>query len=832
MGQRGLAPGALFGRYKVVRFLETTPTGACYEARPTVGGDLVVLKVGKEHLPAFKAEQQIAMALTHPNLQRGLDAGEVEGRRYLVLERVDGPTYAELLGTLRERKEPMPVTTAMWIAHRMLLGLQHAHGAPDKDGRPLGIVHRTITPRCVLLSRAGEVKLGGFAGAMMAGLDGRSTMAMLASDLAYVAPEQLAGHDVDARADLFSTALVLYEAISGVAASERTEQGKLLDQILGSRLTAPADLPLGTSRELSDLVMQSLAPEPDERFSSAEAFANALRSLLVQKCGEDLDAWAVQLGRLVESMSGSTEGPAPDRADATTTARRSEQPTPAAWASVPPSVPPRATAPGPVIPPLREPLRPPRPQPSTTSPRPVLSPPAPKPQPPEPGRPRTATPAPALEPAPAAGEPITPRARPEAPVPEPVQPAPTDPDGDPATTIPEPMQPPPTDPDGEPGPLLDSHTVAEKDPPEMSEAPDGAEVEPPGSGTATYGAFRSGPLDDGLLQPSITAETALLAIDEDTRASLAKAAGPAVPVDTALPTIRTAAVTGTAGEVDPAALPTIRIPAVARPTDAPAPAAPAAPPPTGPTPPPTATPAAPPLELPEPAARTEMLAIDDAKMAPEQALPPQPQEDPFFSAPTAMLHVEGRGDSPSSVDGGLEPQIGPSASVEVPRPDTTDGSRTELVGDGAGAQAPFRGWLARLPGRTTLLFIVGALLLGIGAGVVAALLRRPAEVTFRTGQLVDHHGWQLGLEGAGPAKGLLQIVVRVRHATLSRSPVLVLLQEGKRIRPRTIDVSVGQQPGEAVWRCLFPPPPSLKDRITLLFSPPDAPGLRLSIPLR
>src|SRR6478752_9817985 len=107
----------------------------------------------------FCDEARVCAALSHPNIVQVLDFGESNGELFMAMEFVDGVSLARLLRTVSARRERFPPAVALHIAHEVLRGLAFAHQARDEHGRPLGIVHRDVSPGNVLIGRAGDVKM-------------------------------------------------------------------------------------------------------------------------------------------------------------------------------------------------------------------------------------------------------------------------------------------------------------------------------------------------------------------------------------------------------------------------------------------------------------------------------------------------------------------------------------------------------------------------------------------------------------------------------------------------------------------------------------------------
>lgn len=214
---------------------------------------LVVKKLRRELLASdeaaalLQAEAQLVQRLSHGNIVQVFDLGVEDGAPYVVMEHVDGVALADLVDDARARGDPLGPAAIRSVATAVCAALEYAHAAVDDDDRPLGLVHRDITPANVLVSREGLVKLTdfGIARAGASGPDARGTPG-------YAAPEQLAGRPVDARADLHGLGVVLAELAAG--------------------------LPDPPREALRAIAARASAPAPEDRFASAQALARALAS--------------------------------------------------------------------------------------------------------------------------------------------------------------------------------------------------------------------------------------------------------------------------------------------------------------------------------------------------------------------------------------------------------------------------------------------------------------------------------------------------------------------------------------------------------------------------
>jgi serine/threonine protein kinase len=223
------------------------------------------------------AEARLGARLSHPNLVETLGLGEDGEGLHLALEYVPGKDLAAVADAARARGARLPVDAVVrWVADA-LAGLDHLHRARDAAGRPLGLVHRDVSPQNLLLSVSGRVTLGDLGVAAPA--TGAGAGDGVAGKYPYVAPERLREQGHDARSDLFSMGVVLHELLAG----ERPFRGPTPHATVAAILTAPAPDVRATRPEvpaaLAAITRRALAKDPDARFGSAEAMQAALEAL-------------------------------------------------------------------------------------------------------------------------------------------------------------------------------------------------------------------------------------------------------------------------------------------------------------------------------------------------------------------------------------------------------------------------------------------------------------------------------------------------------------------------------------------------------------------------
>jgi serine/threonine-protein kinase len=258
------------GRYRIERPLGHGGMASVYLGRDTELERPVAIKLLAENLAGddefrrrFVREARLAARLSDPNVVSVYDAGEDDGRPYIVMEHVDGETFADLVAR-RGRLKP---DEARALAAQVASGLAHAHEA--------GLVHRDIKPQNLILRRDGTVKIADFGIARAAETTITQTGTVLGT-AAYLAPEQAMGEEVTAAADVYSLGAVLYELLTGRPPFEFESLADLADRQQRMEITPVRELAPDVPPELEDVVMRCLARNPAYRPASAGELARLL----------------------------------------------------------------------------------------------------------------------------------------------------------------------------------------------------------------------------------------------------------------------------------------------------------------------------------------------------------------------------------------------------------------------------------------------------------------------------------------------------------------------------------------------------------------------------
>ena len=276
--------GTQLGHYRIERLLGTGGMGEVYLASDTKLGRQVALKVlagtlagDPGRLARFEQEARAAAALNHPNIVTIHSVEHIDGVPFLTLELVDGQTLGELIP-----REGLPLDRVLSLG----IPLADAVGAAHQRG----ITHRDLKPANVMVTSDGRVKVLDFglakvkeeaqmpidAGLPTASLTGEGR---IVGTVAYMSPEQAEGKPIDARSDVFSLGIILYEMATGQRPFEGDTHMSTLSAIIKDTPRGITDVRPGLPRELSKIISRCLAKDVEDRYQSAKDLRNDLRAL-------------------------------------------------------------------------------------------------------------------------------------------------------------------------------------------------------------------------------------------------------------------------------------------------------------------------------------------------------------------------------------------------------------------------------------------------------------------------------------------------------------------------------------------------------------------------
>ena len=272
--QDDLSGEILAGRYQIIQKIGQGGMGAVYKALDTRQQKIVAVKflksVDEESGQSFlnaRVEAKRLQSFRSPHVVPTLDFGKAEGRTYLILEYIEGRSLAEMIAA----GEPVSLHFAIGIVSQVALALEAAH--------QLEIVHRDVKPSNILISNDGIAQLSDFELAIAPGGHTRAE-AGIAGTPGYMSPEQAMGMPIDARSDIFSLSVVLYEVLTGVRPFSGASSAETMGNVVEQSPVSPEQINLGVPARLAAVVMKGLAKQPAQRFQTMTSFLAALEEIL------------------------------------------------------------------------------------------------------------------------------------------------------------------------------------------------------------------------------------------------------------------------------------------------------------------------------------------------------------------------------------------------------------------------------------------------------------------------------------------------------------------------------------------------------------------------
>jgi eukaryotic-like serine/threonine-protein kinase len=285
------ASGRRLGRYTLAGRIARGGMAEVHLARvagPSGFEKLVALKLVLPHLsdePQFVAmfldEARLAARLDHPNIAQVIDLDCVDGQHFIVMEYVHGRDLRAILraaapgGGLR-------LASALTVLRDGCAGLHYAHELRDQHGRPLGLVHRDVSPQNLMVRYDGVTKLVDFGVAKASSHIAVTRTGVLKGKLGYFSPEQCLGHAVDRRSDVFALGVVAYEATTCMRLFHGDNEAAVLNRVIRGEFERPTEIDPDYPPALEQVLLRALHTDPRDRFASAHELLEAIDAVAIE----------------------------------------------------------------------------------------------------------------------------------------------------------------------------------------------------------------------------------------------------------------------------------------------------------------------------------------------------------------------------------------------------------------------------------------------------------------------------------------------------------------------------------------------------------------------
>ena len=244
----------------------------------------------KEFVDCFIDEAKLAALLNHQNIVQIYDFGSLEGTYYIAMQYLKGQDLRMIRKRAEENQVAFGLEYILYIVSRICSGLDYAHKLKDFQGKPLNLIHRDISPQNIFITYDGDIKILDFGIAKAAARSSKTQAGMIKGKVAYMAPEQASGEQIDYRSDIFSTGIIFYELVTG----HRMFTGdtmEILSKVREAAFIPPEDIARDLPEQIYSILHKALSKKPENRYASC---ADMLADL--EECIYRLSKWPTSRG--------------------------------------------------------------------------------------------------------------------------------------------------------------------------------------------------------------------------------------------------------------------------------------------------------------------------------------------------------------------------------------------------------------------------------------------------------------------------------------------------------------------------------------------------------
>lgn len=304
-------------RYHIVRKIFEGGMGIVYEAEQTGAQEFlkrVAIKVIRQNFASqtqfienFVGEAKLVADLIHTNIVQTYHLGEYSGSFFIAMELIRGVNLEQFCAQLKEKRRVLPLEMAVFIASRVARGLAYAHSKTDKNGRPLGIVHRDVSFKNIMIAFEGDVKLTDFGIAKARGFLTDNEGEVVAGKADFMSPEQADFQITDKRSDLFSLGVVLATLVLGYNIFKDSTAEKSRQRIISMPIPDFRTLDRRIDEKLNQILQRALSRKLSQRYPDADEMLYELEHYIYHGGYGPTNE---TLGKLIRSLFGVRQGAA------------------------------------------------------------------------------------------------------------------------------------------------------------------------------------------------------------------------------------------------------------------------------------------------------------------------------------------------------------------------------------------------------------------------------------------------------------------------------------------------------------------------------------------